>query len=306
VLSKQLKLGEMVALLSITGSILPSVTRLVISNIQIQEASVAFDRMFEFTSIEKEDLTETTGMVTINEVAFHNVSYRFPGRRQILKNISLQLKKGEMVALLGESGGGKSTLMQLIQKFYLPESGSIQINEIGLQDIGTSTWRDQIGAVPQDVKIFNGNLLYNITLSDQPEDYQRAIKFCEENGLVKYFQEFPQGYSTLLGEEGINISGGRKQIVALARALFRAPQLLLLDEVTSAMDRNTEDFILSILQKIKSKMAILIITHRVKIAQRSDRVYILENGMISTSGSPKELMDSKNFFSESVHEITAT
>jgi len=315
VLSKQLKLGEMVALLGIAGSIVPSVTRLVIANIQIQEALVAFDRMFEFTSMEKEDLVENTEELTIEKVSIHDVSFRFPGRKQILKNISLQFKKGEMVALLGESGGGKSTLLQLIQKFYLPESGTIQINENNLQDVSTSTWRDQIGAVPQDIKIFNGNLLYNITLSlpaepltqagDQPSDYQRAVQFCEEKGFGKYFQEFPQGYLTLLGEEGINISGGQKQLVALARALFRNPQILLLDEATSAMDRNTENFILSILQNEKERMAIFMITHRIKTAQRCDRVYILENGSVSSAGTPNELLQSENFYSVSYKELVS-
>lgn len=303
VLSKQMQLGEMVALLGIAGGVIPSITRLVVSNIQIQEALVAFDRMFEFTSMPRESMIENTDSVTIDEVAIRDVSFRFPGRNQILKNVSLQFKKGEMVALLGDSGGGKSTLMQLMQKFYLPESGSIKVNGTELQKIGTAVWRDQIAAVPQEVKIFNGNLLYNITLSDHLGDYQRAIQFCEEKGFGKYFQEFPQGYFTLLGEEGVNISGGQKQLVALTRALFRSPKLLLLDEATSAMDRNAENFILSILQKEKSKMAILIITHRVKPAYQSDRVFILENGTISTSGSPKELLTSQNFFSGSMREL---
>lgn len=298
VLSKQLKLGEMVALLGIAGSVAPSVTRLVISNIQIQEALVAFDRMFEFTSMEKEGNNLSQFHPVVPPLSFgegqgvrlDNISFRFPGRKQILKNVSLNFKKGEMVALLGESGGGKSTLLQLIQKFYLPESGSIKVNGIELQDISTSAWRDQIGALPQDVKIFNGNLLYNITLSDKPGDYQRAIQFCEEKGFSNYFQEFPQGYLTLLGEEGVNISGGQKQLVALARALFRNPSLLLLDEATSAMDRNTENFILSLLQTEKKKVAIFIITHRVKTAEQCDRSYKLENGFIDLSDKWEELV----------------
>ena len=298
VLSKQLKLGEMVALLGMAGSVVPSVTRLVISNIQIQEALVAFDRMFEFTSMEKENSPEILEKIILEEVVIRDVSFRFPGRKQILKNVSLQFKKGEIVALLGESGGGKSTLMQLIQKFYTPESGTIFIDNSELQTINTSAWRELLGAMPQEIKIFNGNLVYNITLSDQPEDYQRAVQFCEAKGFGKYFNEFSQGYLTLLGEEGINISGGQKQLVALARALFRQPKLLLLDEATSAMDKKTENFVLSLLQKEKESMAILMVTHRVKTAQQCDRVYVLENGTVALSGSPKELMATENLFKE--------
>lgn len=229
-----------------------------------------------------------------------------------------------MVALLGESGGGKSTLLQLIQKFYLPEAGSINIHRLvdeksnlenendietlplsSGEGIGVRLWRELIGSVPQDLKIFNGNLLYNITLSDQLEDYQKAVAFCEEQGFGKYFQEFPQSYLTLLGEEGVNLSGGQKQLVVMARALFRQPKILLLDEATSAMDRNTENFILTLLQKAKQEIAILLVTHRIKTAQRCDRIYILENGEIASSGTPSELMLSSNFYSDSYRELVS-
>lgn len=306
VLDKSLLLGEMMALLSMSGSIIPSATRLTIANIQVQEARIAFDRMFEFTASEKENLIEPESKrKPFNELEIKSVSFRFPGRKQILKDISLCIKRGEIIALLGESGGGKSTLLQLIQKFYASETGGIFINKIDISEWGAIELRSQIGSVPQDLKIFNGNLLFNITLSDHPEDYQQAIALCEELGLGKFFQAFPQGYMTLLGEEGINISGGQKQLVVLARAIFRKPQLLLLDEATSAMDRNTENFILSLLQKLKSEMGILLVTHRIKTAQRCDRIYILENGIISSAGTPQELMLTENFYSESYKELVS-
>jgi ATP-binding cassette subfamily B protein len=298
----------MVALLSMAGSVIPAANRLVVANIQIQEALVAFDRMFEFTSMEKEAMSSSANnlsSIISNEVKIQSVSFRFAGRRQILKDVTLQFKKGEMVALLGESGGGKSTLLQVIQKFYLPESGNIIAGGLDISNINAQKWRELIGSVPQDLKIFNGNLIYNITLSDQPEDYQKAAVFCQEKGFDKYFQQFPQSYLTLLGEEGVNLSGGQKQLVVLARALFRHPQILLLDEATSAMDRKTENFILSLLQKAKNDMAILLVTHRIKTAQRCDKIYILEEGTIQASGSPQELMLSSNFFSDSYKEMVS-
>lgn len=306
VLNKELLLGEMMALLNMASGIIPSATRLIIANVQLQEAKIAFDRMFEFTAMEKENLAEVESVSNpFKELEIRNVSFRFPGRKQLLTDISLTVKKGEMIALLGESGSGKSTLLQLVQKFYAPESGTILLSENDSSEAGTIELRKQIGSVPQDLKIFNGNLLFNITLSDLQEDFEQAISLCEAYGFGKFFQAFPQGYITLLGEEGINISGGQKQLVVLARALFRKPQLLLLDEATSAMDRNTENFILSVLQKLKSEMGILLVTHRIKTAQRCDRIYILENGVISLSGTPKDLMLTENFYSESYNELVS-
>jgi len=209
-----------------------------------------------------------------------------------------------VIALLGESGGGKSSFLQIVQKFYQPESGSIEVNKLNLEDIPIPVWRNQIGVVPQEVKIFNGDLLYNLTLSDNPEDYKAAIEFCKQMGFDQYFETFPQSYLTILGEEGVNISGGQKQLVALARELFRRPKLLLLDEATASMDKRAEAFTLALLLKLKSDMAIIIVTHRIQTAKQADYVYILEDGRITLSGKPSELMSTKNLFSESISEIS--
>lgn len=307
VLNKSLQLGEMVAILSITSGLLPAINRLVIANISIQEARVAFDRMFEFTSIEPEyKLTSPApGHVEpFNNLRITDLSFRFAGRREILKNINLTVSKGEMVALLGESGSGKSTLLQILQKFYTPESGEITINgDHHLKNIPTESWRSMVAVVSQNLKIFNSHLLFNLTLSNDQAEYKKAIEFCQQTGFSKFFEVLPHGYGTLLGEEGINISSGQKQLVVLVRALLRKPQLLLLDEATSALDRKTENFVLAVLQKLKPEIGTILVTHRIKTAQQADTIYILENKTISVSGSPEALLQSENFFSESYKEI---
>jgi len=305
VLNNALQLGEMVALLTMTGSIIPSMNRLAAANVQFQEAKVAFDRMFEFASV-KPELSQEESKETLHNVdslVVRELSFRFPGRKQLLKGISVSLCKGELIALLGESGSGKSSFLQIIQKFYKPENGTLEVNKHSLEDISTPIWRNLIGIVPQEIKLFNGSLLYNLSLSDVTEDHKAAIKFCQGMGFDQYFQSFPQSYQTILGEEGVNISGGQKQLVALARALFRQPKLLLLDEATSSMDKNAEAFVLNLLLKLKSEMAIIMVTHRVQAARKADCIYILENGKITMSGKPSELMSTKNFFSQSVQEI---
>jgi ATP-binding cassette subfamily B protein len=282
VLDKAIQLGELIAILSISSGLIPSLNRLVLANIQIQEARIAFDRMYEFASIIPEDNNGDSfdGSDGGFSLKIENLSFRFPGHKLTLRDISLTIRSGEMVALSGESGSGKSTLVQILQKFYKPEAGSVEVNGRSLDSILTEAWRDSLGVVPQDVKIFNGSLLYNIALSDDPNDLATVIKFCEDFGFNEYFDRLPYGYLSIVGEEGISLSGGQKQLVALARALYKKPKFLILDEATAAMDRHTERFILELLSKLRKDIAVLLVTHKMESASLADRVYWLENGCI--------------------------
>jgi ABC-type bacteriocin/lantibiotic exporter with double-glycine peptidase domain len=262
-----------------------------VSNIQIQEALVAFERMYEFVSMDKEDERAIDHKLSFDSLAVNSVSFRFPGRKQL-------------IALVGESGRGKSTLLQLLQKFYDPEGGSISIDGLRYADLDLRELRTNISAMPQDPKIFNGHLLFNVVLSDDVVELQRAAQFLDQSGFNIFFADFPQGYLTLLGEEGVNLSGGQKQLVALARALFRQPKVLLLDESMSAMDRNTEAFVVRLLEKAKQDRITVLVTHRMATAQRCDRVYILENGKIELKGTPEQLRSFSNFYSEGLQALT--
>ena len=152
-------------------------------------------------------------------------------------------------------------------------------NQLSLKDIVPNTWRKSVGIVPQDVKIFNGTLIDNIVLGDVLNEGAKAVEFCKNIGFDKFFGNFPQGYLTIVGEEGVNLSGGQKQLVALARALYQKPSLLLLDEATSAMDGLTEQFVLDLLDTLKPEMSILMVTHRNSIAEKADNVFVLQNGI---------------------------
>lgn len=300
VLHKQLKIGEMMAIISLAGSLIPAVARLSQINLQLQEAKVAFDRMYDFTSIKPEFEAQEITPLDFEKLEVKNISFRFAGRKAILQDISFEVSKGEMIAILGESGCGKSTTMAILEKFYQQENGFINVNEISLANIYTPTWRNIVATVPQEIKLFNGTLLDNISIGNTIEEASSIIDFCNITGLNKFFETLPQNYLTLVGEEGINLSGGQKQLVALARALYRKPQVLLLDEATAAMDRNTERFILRLLDQLKNEMAIVLITHKMQTAKIADRIYVIENGMITANGSPSKLLESDNFFSQLV------
>ena len=200
---------------------------------------------------------------------------------------------------MGESGSGKSTLGQILQRFYNFEKGAIIVNNaLQLNQIELKSYRNLLGVIPQDITIFNGNVIDNILLG-QVETSENIVLFLTTFGFDDYFHQLPQGLATILGEEGINLSGGQKQIIALARVLFKKPQFLILDEATSAMDRNTENFTMNLLQKIKPNCAILFISHRLNTLKKcADVIYILDNKTITHLGNHEELMITNNFYSD--------
>ncbi|WP_340075571.1 peptidase domain-containing ABC transporter [Leptobacterium sp. I13] len=298
VYNETMLLGELMAILGIAGSLLPSVANLALITIPINEAKVAFNRMYEFAAMEKE-LPGNAKIAAFESLNMEKLSFRFAGRSQLLKNINFSISKNECIAIVGESGSGKSTLGQILQKFYPYESGSITINkQHALKDIDMEEWRTILGVVPQEITIFNGNIINNILLGkeDTPEN---ITKFIQNYGFEEFIKKLPQGYATVLGEEGINLSGGQKQIIALMRALYKKPKLLLLDEFTSAMDRKTEKFVLSLLNRLKSDMAIIFISHRLHSLKKiADRIYVIEERQTSDFGTHEQLMNSKNFYSD--------
>ncbi|WAC42687.1 ATP-binding cassette domain-containing protein [Pedobacter sp. SL55] len=256
--------------------------------------------MYDFTSIKPEFEAQEITSLDFKKLAVKNISFRFAGRKPVLQDISFALAKGEIIAILGESGCGKSTTVAILEKFYQVEQGEILINSTLIENIYTPTWRNILASVPQEIKLFNGTLLDNIAIGNTEQEVLAIVDFCNVNGFNKYFEALPQGYFTLVGEEGINLSGGQKQLVALARALYRKPQVLLLDEATAAMDRNTERFILQLLNQLRNEMAIVLITHKIQTAKVADRIYVIEDGKITTSGMPSQLLETDNFFSRAV------
>lgn len=274
------------AVMTIGSIIISSTASLSGVNIRLQEAGIAFERFYEFLKVKPEFEPEAEPAQEAGQqekdsenmhLQIHNLSFRFTGRKKLFDNISMEVRKGEIITLFGEVGSGKSTLIQILQKHYVPESGEILFNGKPLSEYSTPLWRNYIGVVSQHTKIFNGNVGENICLGNFVEERQAVMDFCEEYGFDTFFYRFPQGLDTLLGEDGINISGGQQQLIALARALYRFPALLLLDEPTSAMDTKTEQFVINLLQQKVNQLAILMVTHRLYLAEISNRIYHLEN-----------------------------
>lgn len=288
VLHHTLTMGALMAVLQMATIVMHAAASISLTNIQLQEAKVAFDRMYEFSALEpeyvvgsqKDNLNIASENFQFKSLRVDNISFRFPGRKPLLQQVSFTLYQHELVTIVGESGQGKSTLFQILQKLYGTEAGRMCINEKPLEEIDVISWRKITGVVPQEVTLFSGTLVDNILLEEKGENAQGVIEFCEQYGFHHFFKDFPQQYGTILGEGGINLSGGQKQLVALARCLYRDPQLLLLDEPTSAMDKKTEQFVLNLLNRLKADKSILVISHRDSITSIADRIYALQDGSI--------------------------
>jgi ABC-type bacteriocin/lantibiotic exporter with double-glycine peptidase domain len=302
VIQKNLTQGELMAILTLSSTMLPSVLNLALISIPVSEVKVALNRMFEFTQVESEENPKgkmVESALEIHELKLEGISFRFPGQKLLLDNISIAIEKGKVVSLVGECGCGKSTLASIMLRYYTPESGKILLNgSLTSENVDLRTWRTKIGIVPQEVHIFNGTILQNLITDFSGTMITETVTKIMNLGLAGYIDSFPSGLLTTVGEEGINLSGGQKHLLAFIRALLNNPEILVIDEGTSNMDRNTEEVIMSLILRLKSQMGILLISHRINLIKKlSDYIYVLENRNISAQGNHNELIKTNNLYS---------
>ncbi len=300
VMGTRMTQGELMAILSLSSTLLPSVMNLALVSIPLSEAKVALERMFEFTQLRPEDLgaSEEEGKTQISGISLKRIAFRFPGQRLLLSDVSLDIVKGSVTALVGESGSGKSTLVNILMRFYQPESGSIVFNgSCNCHEVSLEGWRRSVGLIPQEIHIFNGTVLENIIPDGDENKIQKLVRLTTDNGLEPFVQGLPLGFATLTGEDGVKLSGGQKQLIAFMRVLVNEPDILLIDEGTSGMDRDTETIILNILKRIKDTVGVLLVTHRINLVKKlCDRIYLLEGRTVTATGSHNELVAGDNLY----------
>ncbi|HQH24753.1 MAG TPA: peptidase domain-containing ABC transporter [Bacteroidales bacterium] len=307
VMDLQMTQGELMAILSLSSTLIPSVMNLALISIPLSEAKVAIARMFEFTRIspEETDSGNIKENIAIEKISLNNMKFRFPGQKLFLTDINLEIEKGQIIALVGESGSGKSTLVNILLRFLIPESGDIIINDIvPVNQIMPGVWRRSVGVVPQDIHIFNGTILENLIPEPSEKEVEILLRLISDYGLESFIEALPLGLVTLVGEDGVKLSGGQKQVIAFLRALINEPDILLIDEGTSGMDKDTEDLMLKMLISLKAKLGILLVTHRISLIKKiCDRIYILEDRTIKESGTHYELISSENIYKRYWEEL---
>lgn len=292
--------GELMAVIGITGSLFPAVASLALIMIPINEAKVAFDRMFEIVDAREEETTtdEEIGLSS-NFLEVKDLAFRFVGRKRLFSDMTVSFEKGTITSIVGESGCGKSTFCQVLERFYAPEEGTIVLDGKPVSDIPLDQWRSLVSYVPQQTYLYNGTVLENICFGNIPKDLNEVVAFCRHYGFDTFLSELPNGLGTLVGEEGINLSGGQAQLVSFARALYRPSKILILDEMTAAMDRRTEKHICKLLEDLRKDHIVIFVTHRLETARLlSDRIVVMENGHICAQGTHEQLLQSDNFYSE--------
>jgi ATP-binding cassette subfamily B protein len=264
-LKKEMSVGSVIALLQLFSMLLASSIGIFTINIVVEEAKVALNRILEYSSVKPEHKEERTSksIVEIENIIFQDVSFGYPGRGTLFKDISFSVTKGSCLGIMGKIGTGKSTLINILQKFYFPTTGSILINTIKLNDINTFTWRKEIGIVEQNIHIFNDTIAFNISIQnlESENQYKNISNFIQQFPFAYFVNNLPNGIFANIGEEGVNISGGQKQIIGLLRVLYKKPKLLILDEITASLDTETKMLVVDFILEYKKQIPIIAVSH---------------------------------------------
>jgi len=237
------------------------------------------------------------------DVAFENVSFAYKGGGETLKGISFHVKPGEKVALVGESGVGKTTIIDLLSGFYFPQKGRITIDGTDIRKMDLTKYRSRIGVVPQEPALFNDTIEANIRYGNTGRSMEEVIKAAKEAHANDFIEGFPKKYKAIVGWRGIKLSIGQKQRIALARAFLRSPDILVLDEPTSALDARSEDLIKSALRKLMEGRTAFIIAHRLSTVREADTIIVLKDGKIIEAGNHRELVALPHGVYRSLYEL---
>ena len=266
---------------------------------QLQKTIGSSDRILEILQDPSEidiHTEQEKQAIEFGQISIEDIRFSYPSRPsvEILKGISIDIEPGQKIAIVGTSGTGKSTLAQLMMRFYEPNAGQIKLNGKNIQEYSVQAWRGMLALVPQEVLLFGGTIRENIAYG-KPGASQEEIEHAAEQAFAKEFIEsFPEKWDTLVGERGVKLSGGQRQRIAIARAILRNPKFLILDEATSALDSESEKWVQSALEELMKNRTSLIIAHRLSTIRSADQIIVMEEGKILEKGNHDSLMKLKN------------
>ena len=292
--------GDFITIMTSIGSMYTPIRRSANIYNSLSTNIPSIGRIFEILDVVPE-IADAPDCVKFEEfrsdITFENVDFRYKDNdEKILKNINLVAKKGETVALVGNSGGGKSTLVNLIPRFFDVDAGMITIDGINVKNYKIKSLRKKIGIVPQETFLFGGTVLENIKYGNQKASAEEVIEAAKKANAHEFIEKLEQGYETEIGERGVKLSGGQKQRISIARAILENPQILILDEATSALDNESEQLVQDALEKLMKGKTTFVIAHRLSTIINSDKIVVIQQGEIKEVGSHEELLDKDGIY----------
>ena len=302
VINGDITFGVMISTQFIIGMLNGPVAQLVSFIQSAQYAKISFMRINEIHQLKDEDdsspvISNSLSLPVDKSLYLKNVSFQYSRNAPlVLKNITLQIPKGKVTAIVGDSGCGKSTLLKLLLRLYMPSYGEICMGDMNVNNISLRNWRAKCGCVMQDGKLFNDTIQNNIVLDDANIDYEALRKAVEVANISHEIEAMPQGYQTMIGEMGRGLSGGQRQRVLIARALYKDPDYLFLDEATNALDTINEQKIVRALNNVFKNRTVIVVAHRLSTIRRADQIIVLKAGMIIETGNHQSLMTNKQYY----------
>jgi ATP-binding cassette, subfamily B, bacterial len=298
VMNGTLTIGTMLATMFIISGINEPISQLINFVLQYQLVKVSFERLNEIhNKPDEENISEISNLDSIKDIRFEDISFSYDNSNYILQNISLNIPKGKITAIVGVSGSGKTTLLKLLLKFYKPQKGEILIDGNQLEEIDNTLWRNKCGAILQDSFIFSDTIAYNIALEENfnQKRLQQAIELAN---IEDFINHLPLKISTIIGSEGIGISQGQKQRIFIARAIYKNPDYLFFDEATNSLDAKNERVIVENINQYFSGKTMIVVAHRLSTVKNADQIIVLDNGKIIEIGNHDTLIKSKGQYFE--------
>lgn len=299
VIDRTITPGELLSFYALIGYFTNPVSQLIGMNKTIQNALIAADRLFEIMDLEREETTDKIDIAKENlgDIQFKEVSFSYGSRVDVFEDFACIIKKGKTTAIVGESGSGKTTLASLLQNLYPLKKGKIAIGDYDINYISNYSLRNLISVVPQQIDLFSGNVIENIALGEDFPDVQRILNITKDLGIMNFVEKLPNGFQTYLGENGALLSGGQKQRIAIARALYKNPEILILDEATSSLDSEAEQVIQKTLEEFRNQgKTMVIIAHRLSTIANSDEILVMKEGKIIEQGNHKDLISRNSIY----------